>query len=248
MVLPGIAHARTIMGFHSQRMIGHPRAVTCALEGNPLHEAQREVLRMVGRILAVSLVIGEDRSLSFASFGGIEESHLAAVAFADPYFRIPVPRRFPTVLTSAAGFPLDATYYQTIKGICCGAAILEPGGTLLAAAECSEGLGSPDFRASQDRLLRLGKDRFRAEAAARDHAEIDEWQTMMLLKALDAGSVRLFTEGLDAGERALTCLGMVGATCDLQVSLRRAVERDPRRRLAVIPEGPYVAPEAAGPG
>ena len=240
LVVPGAAHADTITAFHCARMLGHPRAATCALEGNPLHEAQREALRMLGKALAVNLVIDEARSLSFASFGGIEESHSAAVAFADPYFRVSVPRRFSVVLTSAAGFPLDANFYQTVKGMVCGASILALEGDLFVVSECSEGFGSGDFRRSQQRLRRLGKDRFRAEAAARRNANVDEWETVMLIKALDAGSVHLSTAGLDEEERALTG---VGTTADLQAELRSAVERDPERRLAVIPEGPYVAPE-----
>jgi nickel-dependent lactate racemase len=223
-------------------MLGHPRAATLSLEDNPLHQAQREALRMLGRMLAVNLVIDEARAVSFASYGGIEESHAAAVAFADPYFRITVPRRFPVVLASSAGHPLDATYYQAVKGICCGASILEPGGDLFVASSCSEGFGSAEFRESQERMCRMGKDRFRAEAAARPRANIDEWETMMLLKALEAGTVHLHSGGLSDAEHALT--GAVPAP-DLPGALWEAVERSPGRRLAVIPEGPYVAPEVS---
>jgi nickel-dependent lactate racemase len=240
LVLPGVAHASTIMAFHSTRMLSHPRAVTRALDGNPLHEAQREVLGMIGKTLAMNLVIDENRALSFASFGGIEESHSAAVAFADPYFRITVPRRFPVVLSSAAGFPLDANYYQTVKGMVCGASILEPGGELFVVSECSEGFGSEEFRRSQARLRGLGRDRFLSEAAARRDAEVDEWETVMLIKALNAGAIHLFTEGLREEDRSLSC---VQTTADLRAELRYAVERDGGRRLAVIPEGPYIAPE-----
>jgi nickel-dependent lactate racemase len=240
LILPGIAHADTIAAFHSGRMLGHPRAATCILEGNPLHEAQLETLGMVGRTLGVNLVIDEARALSFASFGGIKESHDAAVRFADPYFRLPVPRRFPVVLSSGAGFPLDATYYQAVKGICCGASILAPGGDLFVVSACSEGFGSADFRAAQERLCRGGRERFRAEAASRPRAHVDEWETTMLLKALDSGTVHLFSEGLTEEEHALT--GAV-RIIDLPGELRAAVERSPGRRCAVLPEGPYVAPE-----
>ncbi|MGO9310760.1 MAG: nickel-dependent lactate racemase [Spirochaetia bacterium] len=247
LIVPGIAHAETIAAFHAERMLKDPRASTCVLDGNPLHEAQREALRMIGRALAVNLVIDESRALSFVSFGGIEESHAAAVSFADPYFRLSVPRRFPTVLTSAAGFPLDATYYQTVKGICCGAAILQQGGDLFVGSECSEGFGSADFRRSQERLCRHGKDRFRAAAASRSSAYIDEWETVMLLKALDTGTVHLLSDGLTDEDHSMTGAERV---VDLAGEVRAAVERDPGHRIAVIPEGPYVAPEhhAAGAG
>jgi lactate racemase len=239
-VLPGIAHAQTITSFHSTRMLMHAGTATCRLEGNPLHAAQREMLAMIGKTLSVNLVIDESRALSFASYGAIEESHLAAVRFAEPYFRAFVPRHFPVVLGSAAGFPLDATYYQAVKGICGGSAILRQGGDLFIAAECSEGFGSAEFRRAQERLCRLGKERFRAEASSHPHAEIDEWETVMLLKALDRGAVHFYSTGLAQREQEIT--GTVRCQ-DLAGELRAAVERDPERRLAVIPEGPYVSPE-----
>ena len=66
---------------------------------------------------------------------------------------VAVPRRFRTVVTSSAGYPLDTTYYQTVKGMVGAIDILEPGGTIIIASECSEGLGSDEFVAAQ-RLLR----------------------------------------------------------------------------------------------
>ena len=95
LVLPGCAHADTITAFHSTRMLEHPKAAACSLGGNPLHEAQGEALRMIGRTLAVSMVINDQRELAFAHFGGAEESLAAAVAFADPYVRVGVPADFP---------------------------------------------------------------------------------------------------------------------------------------------------------
>ena len=243
LVLPGCAHADTIMAFHSARMLGSPGAATCVLEGNPLHLTSTEAVGMVGRTLAMSVVINDDRRLAFASFGGVEESFQAAVQFAEPRIRVPVARAFPVVLTGAAGYPLDSTWYQAVKGACGAAPILERGGELFLAAACSEGFGSREFRVSQERLVRLGAEGFRSEAAGRDRAEIDEWETIMLLKALDAGTLHLCSEGLSGEERALTAARPVA---DLGASLREAVERAGSRRVAVIPEGPYTAPYVNG--
>ena len=237
LVLPGCAHADTITAFHSTRLLEHPRAEACSLEGNPLHEAQGEALRMIGHTHAMSMVINDDRQLAFARFGGAEESLAAAVAFADPYVRVGVPSSFPVVLSTGAGYPLDATWYQAVKGVCAGASVLRPGGHLFAVSRCAEGFGSREFRAAQERLCRAGRDAFHAETRRKERAPIDEWQTVMLLKALDVGTVHLFSEGLSREEHALTGAVPVG---DLQRELRAAVERADGRRLAVIPEGPYV--------
>ena len=105
------------------------------------------------------------------------------------------------MLTSAAGYPLDKTYYQTVKGMVTPLDILEPGGTLIVASACSEGLGSPEFRAAQARLVELGPDAFLATLLAKRFADVDEWQTEMQLKPMRAGRVQLYTTGLDDEDR-----------------------------------------------
>ena len=50
------------------------------------------------------------------------------------------PRKFKTVVTSSAGYPLDKTYYQTVKGMVTPLDILEPGGTLIIASRMFRGL------------------------------------------------------------------------------------------------------------
>jgi nickel-dependent lactate racemase len=239
-ILPGIAHADTIRAFHSARMLSNPRVVPCVLKENPLHEAQTEALRMVGRALAVNVVIDDERKLAFASFGGIEESLAETVVFAERHVRVRLPRPYPVVLTTGAGYPLDATYYQAVKGICAGALILEPGGDLFVAAACQEGFGSKEFLAAQQAMVRLGRQPFLREAMLKARAPIDEWNTVMLARAADRGTVHLYAEGLDENQQAATGV----KTCrDLERELRRAVERAGERRIAVIPEGPYVAAE-----
>ena len=145
-VAPGVAGEDTIRTFHSSRFMEDPRAVQCNLEGNPLHLAQREIIHRIGELYALNTVIDEDRDLSFVNFGRIEESHLRAVDFVQAYAIVDSPRRFHTIVTSSAGYPLDRTYYQTIKGMVTPMDILEPGGTIIMVSECSEGLGSPEFR------------------------------------------------------------------------------------------------------
>jgi len=239
LVLPGIAHAQTITAFHSAHMLEHELATAGVLRGNPLHSAQGEAIRMVGSIRAVSLVIDENHDLSSVSYGEVEQSLAAAVAFSEPYVVIPVHRRYPVVLSTAAGFPLDATYYQTVKGICTGASILEPGGDLFIASACSEGLGSADFRQSQQRMVLSGPRQFREEMSARAHADIDEWETLMLARALDAGAVHIFAEGLTPVDRHFT--GVIYEK-DLEAGLIAAVTRAPGHSLAIIPDGPYIIP------
>lgn len=241
-VAPGLAHADTIATFHSARYMDDPNAAAGVLDGNPLHADQLEIVDMIGGALAVNTVIDEERRLCFVNCGEVVESHLEAVAFARRQCEVAVPRRFPTVVASAAGHPLDSTYYQTVKGMVAPLDILEPGGRLIVASACSEGLGSPEFADAQRRLIDLGPTAFRDSLLAKRSAAIDEWQSQMLLKPLRAGEVLLRTDGLSAAERALAGVACVSS---VEEAVAENVAATGDAHVAFIPEGPYVAPFCA---
>ena len=240
-IAPGVAHHETIRTFHSARFMEHPLATSCNLDGNPLHETQLEIVDMLdGPILAVNTVLDDARNLAFVSFGEIVASHLAAVAHARGSCEVVTGRRFRTVVTTSAGYPLDKTYYQTVKGMVTPLGILAEGGTLIIASECSEGLGSAEFRAAQERLVALGTDRFLDTLTAKSLAEIDEWQTEMQLKPMRVGQIQLYAPALGK-DHAVTGVQKVD---DLAAAVAASIARHDDPEIAVIPEGPYVVPFA----
>lgn len=238
-IAPGVAHADTITTFHNAEFMENPNAINCNLAGNPLHEEQLEIVKMVGGALALNTVIDEERRLSFVTFGEIIESHAQAVNFVRAYTEVTVPRLFRTVVTSAAGYPLDKTYYQTVKGMVGAMDILEPGGNLIIASACDEGIGSEEFAEAQRRLVTLGPDGFLSEIQKKSRADIDEWQTEMQLKPMRIGTIHLYTDGLSEAERALTGVNLVGS---VEQAIAASVAATGDRAVAVIPEGPYVIP------
>tara|TARA_B100001964_G_scaffold120331_1_gene133656 strand:+ start:39 stop:1178 length:1140 start_codon:yes stop_codon:yes gene_type:complete len=238
-VAPGIAHEETIRTFHSARFMEDPAAIQCNLEGNPLHQEQLEIIDLLAPVYALNTVLDEERNLVYVNFGDIVESHLAAVDFVRSATEVAVGRRFATILTSAAGYPLDKTYYQTVKGMVTPLDILEPGGTIIIASECSEGFGSVEFAAAQRRLVEQGPEAFLEGLLAKRLADVDEWQTEMQLKAMRLGEVKFFTPGLTADELLLTGVETVDS---LEAAVAQAMARSGDPAVAVIPEGPYVVP------
>jgi nickel-dependent lactate racemase len=242
-IAPGVAHHTTIRTFHSARFMEDPRAAQCTLAGNPLHEEQLEIVKMLGEVYGLSTVVDEERRLVHVGFGEVVASHQAVVDRVGAAVVVPVGRRFGTVLTSAAGYPLDKTYYQTVKGMVTPLDVLAPGGTLIIASECSEGLGSQEFRAAQERLVALGPDAFLATLSGKDLADVDEWQTEMQLKPMRQGRVQLYSTGLAREDRPLTAVDVVD---DLTAAVRASMDRTGDRGVAVIPDGPYVIPVVSG--
>ncbi|MEM1164377.1 MAG: hypothetical protein AAGJ28_25905, partial [Pseudomonadota bacterium] len=241
-ISPGVAHHETIRTFHSARFMESPFATSCNFENNPLHETQLEIVEMLGgQILALNTVLDDQRNLAFVSFGDIIESHMAAVDFARGSCEVAMGRRWKTVVTTSAGYPLDKTYYQTVKGMVTPLGVLAEGGTLIIASECSEGIGSEEFRAAQARLCEMGPERFLQSLTSKTIADIDEWQTEMQLKPMRVGEIILYAPHLPADAQAITG---VGQTDDITAAIAAAIARHGDPEIAVIPEGPYVIPFA----
>jgi nickel-dependent lactate racemase len=238
-VAPGVAYQDTILMFHRARILEHCKAANCIIEGNPLHKEQIEIVRAIGDVVAVNVVIDEGRRMGFVNFGEVEASHAGAVEFMRRYAEIRIPRRFKTILTTSAGYPLDKTYYQTVKGMVGVLDILEPGGTIIIASECSEGMGSPEFAEAQRLLCQVGPERFMSLLEGRDKALIDEWETEMLLKPLRVGHVQLYSTGLSESERDLVFVETIPS---VEEAVAASVRAHGDTQIAVVPEGPYVIP------
>jgi len=246
---PGIAGHRTIRTLHHHHYMGDARAATAEVDGNPLHrellaihalaEAHHRDAGRPGGTLAVNTVIDEDRRLAFVNAGEVAAAHAEAVAFARRSCELRVAAPYDLIVTSAAGAPLDATYYQTVKAMVTPLDALADGGDLVVVSLCSEGFGSAEFRAAQERLVAAGRNAFLDGLARKALADVDEWQSQMLLRAARAGRVHLHTDGLDEADAALTAV----APCpDPQAFVDAYVARRPQARVALIPEGPYVVP------
>lgn len=238
-IAPGIAHADTITTFHSARYMENPNATSCNLINNPLHEDQLEIVNMIGQIYAINCVIDEERNLSYINFGEIISSHMKAVNFVSSFAKVKCNNSYNTLVTTAAGAPLDGTFYQTVKGMVTPLEILKKGGDLIITSECSEGLGSEEFIASQKKLLEIGPNKFLENILKKDFAAIDEWQTEMEIKSLIKGNIFLFSEGLSEKDKLYTGVNIIN---NIAKTIDESIKRHNNNNIAIIPEGPYVIP------
>jgi nickel-dependent lactate racemase len=117
--------------------------------------------------------------------------------------------------------------------------MIEPESDIFIVSECSDGLGSTEYAEAQARLVSMGVERFLEDASMREYASVDEWETVMQTKAMRTARIHLFSECLKPEERGLTGVRVVDS---LAPAIKECVERKEDRRVAVIPEGPYVIP------
>ena len=149
----------------------------------------------------------------------------------------------PSLVTSCAGYPLDTTWYQAVKGLTGALAIVKQGGTIILAASLSEGLGSHEFQEmlGKSPYMRKHGDAPRSDSeAVAAFCEMDEWQLVMFSKVTARCKVKVVSDGLSP-ETLRRCLVEPAASVEAAIAECLA-EYGPKARIAVIPKGPYVMP------
>jgi hypothetical protein len=110
---------------------------------------------------------------------------------------------------------------------------------MIVASRCEEGLGSHEYRDSQAQLKKLGAQGFIDRIRRMPLADVDGWQTHMLLRPLSIGRVSLYSEGIQGSDRELTGVAMIDS---IEKAIEQSVSDSGDKTIAVIPEGPYVIP------
>ncbi len=146
LICPGLAALETVGAWHGPDFLEHANARNGCLDGNPVHEESTAIARMAGCDFIVNVVIDAQRRILHVSAGEMEAAFLDGVAFARRHVTATLPAPADVVVTTGAGYPLDATFYQSIKGMVAALPVVKPGGTVILAAGLSEGIGSPEFQ------------------------------------------------------------------------------------------------------
>ena len=96
-------------------------------------------------MFAINTIIDENKKLCFVNFGDIKTSHDLCVSRSTKIKFVYVDKHYDMVITSSAGYPLDKTYYQTIKGIITPLEILKKQGKLLIFQNVQKVLDPTNF-------------------------------------------------------------------------------------------------------
>jgi len=235
LVAPGLAAQETIKVLHSPKFMRDPQAIEGSVSHNPLHQELLEIARMARHDFAVEAVLARDRSIAAVFAGQPEQAHQRGVEFVSHTTLETLDEPVDAAITSAAGHPLDLTFYQTIKGVTAASHIVKEGGRILVIGECSEGAGAPEFT----RMLDEGKsdaDFMRSIASA--PVTIDQWQLEKLALVTTRQQVLYFVPGLS--ERYQSKLwGKAYSSFPAAVEAL-TTNLAPGSNIAIIPDGPYV--------
>jgi nickel-dependent lactate racemase len=239
MVAPGLAGFDTIMPLHNSDMIGRPEARWGIIEGNPIHDAIREISEITGVDFAVEVTINRDHRVTSAYAGDPKTVHRAATRFARTMAMQPVDAPFEIVVTTNSGYPLDLNLYQAVKGMSAAAQVVIPGGTIICAAECSDGV--PEHGRYNEILMSAATPaELLTMINAKGYDRHDQWQVQIQAQIQMNADVQLKSEYLTHEQIRAAHLTPVD---DLEAAVEAATQRHgPNSRICVLPEGPQTIP------
>jgi len=240
LVVPGLAAQETIKVIHSPRFIREPLATEGSIEGNPLHEELLECARMVRHDFILDVALTQERKIAGVFAGDPVKAHAAGVEFVRQSCLEEIGEPADLVITSAAGFPLDLTFYQSVKGITAATHLAKPAGRILLIAECGEGIGSAEFAGM---IRNIGDFAGYLDHVKNLPVDVDRWQVEKLALSGVQNELYFYVPGVkkdelgQLGEQAFDTLGEAVST-----ALRNL---PPGSRVVMVPEGPYTFARAA---
>jgi nickel-dependent lactate racemase len=244
LICPGLAAFETIQVWHGPHFLEHPNARSGCLAGNPVHEENTAIARQAGCDFIVNTVLDDRRQMLAVVAGEMEAAFAAGVRTAAALALDTVPQPVDIVVTSSAGYPLDTTYYQSVKGMVAALPIVKPGGTIILAAGMAEGIGSREFQDLFDEHPTLAI--FMERLLRGDYFKLDQWQLEEFAKVRRQAKVKVVTDGLPP--EVLRRLFVEPAASVEAAVAESLAEYGRQATIAVIPKGPYVLAEVAAGG
>ncbi len=240
-IMPGMAGLKTVLGNHDAGMIGHPNATWGVTHGNPVWEEAREVALKTcetsdrARLFLLNVSLNKDKQITGVFAGDLDEAHARGCAFVRQTAMRPAPHLFDIVVTTNSGYPLDMNLYQTVKGMRAAAQIVKPGGAIIAAAECWDGIPDHGLYGQLLRESASPRELLDRILALREPVQ-DQWeahiQALVQLKA----DVYLRSDGLSDDQIRAALLKPCRRIEDTLAELR--ARYGPEATLCIMPEGP----------
>ncbi len=239
-VMPGLAAAETILRNHQPRLIDHPRARYGITAGNPIWEEIREAAAMTQPSFLVNVALNREREITGVFAGEWQEAHDRGCSFVRDLALARVPEPFDIVITSNAGYPLDLSLAQSVKGMSAAALAVKEGGSIIVAAECSDGL--PDH-GDHARLLRAAKDAKTLLEMLRHpgYLHMDMWGAQIQASICSRSDVYFYSHNLSDDQ----IRGVWLKPCrSIEATLQTLLDKYGRvARVCILPAGPWTIPQ-----
>ena len=240
-IMPGVAGLQTVMSNHGVSNLNDPNATFGITQGNPLWEEMRDIALRAGPSFLLNVSLNERRQITGVFAGDLLAAHRAGCEFVRQSAMQKFDAPFDVVVTTNSGYPLDQNLYQGVKGMSAGVRVLKPGGALILACECREGVPA---NSSYDQLLRsaASPEELLTLLATPGFQRPEQWQAQLQALIQRQARVLLYSSLPDDIVRAahLTPCHDIGAALE---ALLRTLPTD--ARIAALPQGPLTIPYLA---
>ena len=139
----GLAGLDTIN--HNHAMMTHPDSQLGEYETNPARQDVEEIGQKIIIHLALNAILNQNKQIVYALAGDPRAVMRAGIPLSRQVCQVGVPAKYGLVISSPGGHPKDINIYQAQKGLAHAALVTRPGGTIILAAACPEGTGSPHY-------------------------------------------------------------------------------------------------------
>ena len=238
MVAPGLAGFETIMHLHNSDMIAHPNSTWAITEGNPIHDAIREIANIEPVDFSLDVTLNKNKGITSVYAGNMFKVHKACCDFSRSTSTVKVDHKFDIVITTNSGYPLDMNLYQAVKGMSAASSVVATGGSIICAAECSDGI--PEHgnygniltsASSPDELLEL--------INKPDYNRHDQWQVQIQAQIQSKATVYVKSDYLTQSQIANSHLHPID---DIEETILKLCLNKPGSSICVLPEGPQTIP------
>jgi len=238
-ILPSLAGFESVFSNHSRAMVADPRATWGNFEGNPIWAEMREVALRTEPTFLLNVALNADKQITGVFAGDMLAAHARGCEFVRESAMVGVDAPYDIVITSNSGYPLDQNLYQAVKGMGAAAEIVKPGGAIVVAAACEDGV--PDHGRYAALLADAGSPQAILDMLARPgFCEHDQWQVQIQAQIQLKADVHVFSDGLSA-DLIEGALFIASPSVETTVeSLMDGLGGD--ARICVLPEGPLTIP------
>jgi lactate racemase len=244
LVAPGLAGLQTVLALHDARRVGSPAATWGKTVGNPVHDAIRAAAARAPAHVALDVQLDRRHFVVRAVAGLVEQAHPALCDHVRSSAMRSVDGPYDVVVTTNAGHPLDQNLYQAVKGMRAAAQIVSPGGLVVCAAQCADGLPA-DSPFAKDLACGREPAALLAEIESSRRRMPEQWQLQVLATTLLHARVGLHASGLDDATIASCGLRPIA---DVGDAVRRELRsKGADARACVLPSGPETIPYIAPP-
>lgn len=238
-IMPGLALLETVLRNHSVSNIDHPKATWGVTSGNPIYEEIRQAASLVPPSFLLNITLNRKKEITAVFAGDFHSAHEQGCDYVKKNAMAAVEKPYDIVITSNSGYPLDLNVYQSIKGMSAAARIVKKGGSIIAVANCWDGI--PDH-GEYGKLLSEA-DSYKSllnTVRQKGFLRHDMWQVQLHGLILQKADVYFYSHNLSDEQIKRALLKPCSKVEETVEELLNKYGRD--ASICVLPEGPQTIP------